>query len=195
MLLIFLDIETTGLDPDKHRILEIAYRIVESTTNHSIVSYLSTIQQPLEVWKQADPKSLQINGFTWEDSLKGKSEKVVGSEILNDLNRVKLGESEGVFICQNPSFDRAFFIQLINTDLQYHYKWPYHWLDLASMYWAIQLKNNPEFPNQIKEIDLSKNKIAGYYGIPEEDSPHRAMNGVDHLIACYQAIFNKNLGC
>jgi oligoribonuclease len=37
-------------------------------------------------------------------------------------------------------------------------------------------------------INLSKNAIGKRFGIPEESQPHRAMNGVEHLIRCYQAV-------
>ncbi len=187
MYLIFLDTETTGLNPEKHRIIEIAYKVVDSITRRVVVSYESIVAQPLEVWAAADPESLKINGFTWEQTLHGQSERVVASEIENDFHRLELGQREGVFICQNPSFDRAFFLQLINADVQEGFGWPYHWLDLASMYWATCLISNKH--PITKESDLSKNSIATYYGIPPEEEPHRAINGVKHLMACYEAIF------
>lgn len=189
MLLIFLDTETTGLNPEKHRILEIAYKVIDSATGNVLNSYESIVTQPAEVWAEADPESLSINGFNWEQNLHGQSEKVVASEISNDFNHLQLGEKEAVFICQNPSFDRAFFLQLINSDLQTHYGWPYHWLDLASMYWAVRLLKDKQSAHILKEQDLSKNSIAKQYGVPPEELPHRAMNGVKHLIACYEAIF------
>jgi len=189
MYLIFLDTETSGLNPEKHRILEIAYKIIDSITGRTVNSYSSVIAQPAEVWAQSDPTSLEITGFYWEDLLKGKTEKIVACEIANDLNCLDLANQEAVFICQNPSFDRSFFIQLINADLQEYYGWPYHWLDLASMYWTIYLLKNHGDTKIFKEHDLSKDAIAKSYGIPTEQLPHRAMNGVNHLIACYTAIF------
>ena len=190
MYLIFLDTETTGLNPEKHRILEIAYKVVDTASGHVLISYESVVSQPAEVWAEADPASLDVNGFEWEDTLEGKSEKVVASEISNDLNRLRLGEKEGVFVCQNPSFDRSYFIQLISIDLQEHYGCPYHWLDLASMYWAVRLMQDRKSTEALKESGLSKNQIAKHYHLPPEERPHRAMNGVNHLIACYDAIFN-----
>jgi oligoribonuclease len=189
MHLIFLDTETTGLNPEKHRILEIAYRVIDSLRGKVVISYSSIVAQPPEIWAAANPASLQINGFIWEDLLHGKSEKVVASEIANDFNHLGLGNKEAVFLCQNPSFDRSFFIQLINAEIQENYGWPYHWLDLASMYWAARFLQSP--PKNFKESDLSKDEIAKHYGIPAEPLPHRAMNGVNHLIACYEAIFAK----
>jgi len=191
MLLIFLDTETTGINPAKHRSIDIAFKVIEMGSVHVQVSYESIIHQSAEVWAQADPKSLEINGLTWEKTLQGKSEKVVAAEIINDLNHLGIGEKEAAFMCQNPSFDRAFFAQLIGVDLQQQYGWPYHWLDLASMYWAVLLLQQPEKIKALKEHDLTKDNIAKQYGLSAETSPHRAMNGVDHLICCYRAIFEK----
>ncbi len=189
MYLVFLDTETTGLNPENHRIIEIAYKVVDSKAKRVVFSYETIISQPLEVWAAADPDSLKISGFIWEDLLHGKIEKVVADEIALDLNHLGLGTSEGVFICQNPSFDRAFFLQIINPDMQESYGWPYHWLDLASMYWALCHKEG--VTSIVKEKDLSKDAIAAHFGIPAEVQPHRAMNGVKHLMACYEALFGK----
>jgi oligoribonuclease len=191
MYLIFLDTETTGLDPEKHRILEIAYKIFDTISDKFVVSYESVVAQPEAVWALADFESLTINGFQWEESLKGKTEKVIASEISNDLNRLGLREKKGVFICQNPSFDRAFFIQLIHTDIQRSFGWPYHWLDLASMYWTYRLMHHSHAAKELQESDLSKNEIAKFFSIQPEQEPHRAMNGVKHLILCYEEIFGK----
>jgi oligoribonuclease len=191
MLLIFLDSEMTGLNPEKHRLLEIAYVVMDSITGRHLLTYEAIISQPSEVWAEANPESLKINGFTWEKTLSGKSERAVAAEIANDLNHLQLDKRGGVFICQNPSMDRLFFCQLLSVDLQGEYGWPYHWLDLASMFWAVRLMENKKSASEIKEEGLSKNKIARFYGLPPEKSPHSALGGVDHLIACYEAMFGK----
>lgn len=180
MLLIFLDTETTGLDPSKHRALEIAFKVVDS--NQVVVSYETLIAQSDEVFAAADPESLKIHGITRQIALKGKSEATVAAEIVNDLNHAGIREKGGVFICQNPSFDRAFFIQLISVEEQKAMRWPYHWLDLASMYFALH-------PTVTREKELSKNQIARALGLPPEKEPHRAMNGVNHLVECFEALF------
>jgi DNA polymerase-3 subunit epsilon/oligoribonuclease len=191
MYLIFLDTETTGINPEKHRLLEIAYKVVDSITGKTIIGYESIVAQTEEVWAEADPLSLSYTGLQWEEILKGKTEKVVASEIENDLNQLNLREKSGVFICQNPSFDRSFFLQIINAEMQEHYGWPYHWLDLASMYWAVNLLRNRTSTLLFKEGDLSKDEIAKHLRLGPEQSPHRAMNGVNHLMACYEALLGK----
>lgn len=191
MYLVFLDTETSGLNPEKHRAIEIAYRVADTSTGQFVLRYETLITQTAEVWAEADKGSLQVHGLTWEDLLQGKTERFVAEEIVSDMDHLKLGTKGGVFICQNPSFDRIFFNQLINTELQEHLGWPYHWLDLASMYWAARHLQSPQDVKTIKESDLSKNQIASHYGIAPESLPHRAMNGVNHLIACYEALFGK----
>lgn len=189
MLLIFLDSETTGLNPEKHRIVEIAFRIFDSAVKKFVVSYDALLSQPEEVWDRADPQSLEINGLTWDTNLKGKTEERVAAEVIEIFNHAHLKEQGGVFIGQNPSFDRAFFSQIIPIEVQEEYHWPYHWLDLASMYFAKKQLQDPTILMKMQESDLSKDKIAHTLGLSKEARPHRAMNGVNHLISCYEALF------
>jgi len=186
MLGIFLDIETTGLNPQKHRAIEIAIKVIDLFSGVEKKSYESIIYQPKEVWDNCDPNSLVINGFSWGKLLSGQSESTVAEQIIFFLNDLNIQRGMAVFICQNPSFDRAFFTQLIDVDIQEQHKWPYHWLDFASMYWAIYIKETVEEGVFSSDVNLSKDNIAKKYGLPPETSPHRAMNGVDHLILCYK---------
>jgi oligoribonuclease len=193
MLAIFLDTETTGLDPIRHSPIDVAIKVIDVTTEDVKGSYQTIVKQPEEVWKRADPVSLEINGYTWEKVLTGKEPNVVAEEIIQLLKNLGVERDNAVFICQNPAADRAFFTQLIDVYTQEKLKWPYHWLDLASMYWAMYVKKNKKdgksFP---KEMLLSKNSIAKAYGLPIEQEPHNAMGGVDHLIKCYEVVLGVN---
>ncbi|MCH9633540.1 MAG: hypothetical protein S4CHLAM7_02680 [Chlamydiae bacterium] len=186
MIGIFLDIESNGLDIQKHRAIEIALKFIDLSSKKEIDSYESIIYQPPEVWELSDPNSLKVNGFTYEKIAHGPTEEQVTKEILNLFKMHQIHRNCAVYICQNPSFDRSFFAQLVTPKLQEEKLWPYHWLDLASMFWALQLK-----AHQLKEeappweIGISKNKIAHFLGLGEEKMPHKAMQGVEHLVECY----------
>ncbi len=184
MLGIFLDAETNGLNPHKHSLLQVAYKIVNVESGELIHAYEAIIAQTQEQWKQGDPNSLQINEFTWEEVSNGLTPAQVAPEILNAFSAHRIQRGEAVFICQNPSFDRAFFSQLIDPDLQESLNWPYHWLDLASMFWATHIKKPPYG----WETGVSKDKISERYALSPETKPHRAMNGVNHLLLCYEAV-------
>lgn len=185
MLGIFLDTETNGLDATKHRVLEISIKIVKLTTGAVCDTLTALVFQPDEVWSQSDPRSLEVNGFTKEMTDQGRREDDVAEDVKKLFDKHGIVRGGAVFICQNPSFDRIFFSQLIAPDEQEARKWPYHWLDLASMYWGKLLSSGEALP---WERGFTKDKIAQAFNIPSEEAPHRAERGVDHLIACYQAV-------
>lgn len=189
MLTVFLDQETTGLDPIKHRLLEIAFKIFDVNTGELKAKYESIVNQPYEVWESRDPSGIEINGFTWEQVQSGKDPVMIGQDIIELFANLDIRRGKAVFVCQNPGFDRAFFAQLIDVDTHEKLDWPYHWLDLASMYWTTRLKESREkripFP---EELLTSKDEICKFYNLPKEQLPHRAMNGVNSLINCYHAV-------
>lgn len=189
MRAIFLDSETTGLDTSRHRPIDIAFKIIDVASDEVVGAYQSLIKQPESEWEKRDPASMLINGYTWEEIQGGKEPEVVAKEIIEIFTQAGIQRLKAVFICQNPAFDRGFFSQLIDVYTQDRLNWPYHWLDFASMYWALLAQQsadeNQPFP---VEINLSKNEIAKRQGLPIEEVPHRAMRGVDHLIMCYRAV-------
>lgn len=184
MLGVFLDTETNGLNPHKHCILELAYKIIDVATGEEKHSYDVVIKQSRLNWDKGDPHSLIINGFTFEKTEGGTPVEEVSGRIITDFAQHGIRRDKAVFICQNPSFDRAFFSQIIDPDLQESLGWPYHWLDLASMYWAKQVGKSPS----PWETGVAKDKISETYSLPPEAKPHKAMNGVNHLLGCYQAV-------
>jgi oligoribonuclease len=188
MLAVFLDLETSGLDPERHRILELAFKIVDVHTGDVLCTYNKGIRQPSDVWDRRDLASVEFNGFTWEKNILGQDEESISLEIIQIFTDLKIQRGKAVFICQNPSFDRAFFSRLIDVYLQESYHWPYHWLDFASMYWALLMNKSGHDHPFPREINLSKNAIASHYGLPEETEPHCAINGVNHLILCYGTV-------
>lgn len=189
MLAVFLDQETTGLDPTKHNVLEIALRIYQVEADLEIASYETVVKLSVESWAHRNHTSVEINGFTFQESSAGKEIIKIREEIIALFNETKIIRGGAVFICQNPAFDKGFFSQIVDVEMQEQLHWPYHWLDLASMFWLIRIgearQQQKPFPT---EMDLSKDQIAKYFDIPPEQKPHRAMNGVDHLLACYHAV-------
>lgn len=189
MIGIFLDIESNGLNPRVHKPIEVALKLVELESQNEVAAYESVIQVDPSDWELSDPNSLEVNGFTYEMTKPGKTEEVVQKEIIDLFNSHHIHRDQAVYICQNPSFDRSYFSLLISPELQEKNSWPYHWLDLASMFWALQLEKQKIHGAKAPwETGISKNKIARALGLDEEANPHRAMNGVNHLIECYFAL-------
>ncbi len=189
MLAIFLDIEATGLDFFIHRSVDFALKIIDVSTGIEKFTYQSIIKQPLSVWEKRDPSSIEINGFTWEKLQSGLEEGQVRKEIIQIFSDLGVVRGRAVYICQNPAFDRGFFSQIIDISTQEEMNWPYHWLDFASMFWALRIKQvNQSHESFPVEMNLSKNAIAEHYHLPVEMEPHSALNGVNHLLLCYRTV-------
>lgn len=191
MLGIFLDTETTGLHFNRHCPIDIAFKVMDLQSGKILGAYQSLVKPSQEKWEQRDPISMGINGLTWEEVAKGTDSDTVGKEVISFFSGMQIQRTNAVFICQNPSFDRAFFNQLVDVYVQELLNWPYHWLDLASMYWMARTRQAKETGIPLPDkLSFSKDEIAKYYQLPTESSPHRAQAGVDHLILCYQAVMN-----
>lgn len=186
MLGVFLDIETNGLDPFVHIPLEIACKIVDLKRGTLLSEYERVIRSSESDWSHCDSYSLLVNGFRKDEILSGVPKEVVSKEIQELFLTCNIRRGNAFFICQNPSFDRPFFGKIISAYKQEELLWPYHWLDLASMFWAKVLVTEQvvhEF-----NLNVSKDTIAGRLGLPSEERPHKAMNGVNHLLACYSEL-------
>lgn len=189
MLGIFLDVETTGLDASKHRVIELAFQIYHMPTGSKRAMGHYLIKQPREVWDLSDPVSLEVNGFTYGDLTDGITEQEAAASIKALFIQLGIERGKAVFICQNPAFDKVFFAQLISIYTQEELRWPYHWLDFASMYWTLKTRKLIQEGLQWPEkLSVSKDVIAEEYQLPKETQPHRAMNGVEHLINCYRHV-------
>jgi len=186
---IFLDTETSGLDPQKHVILEIAFKLVDMVRGKIIGSYQSIADVSPEEWQRASPEALKVNGFKWEDVVGQKPLKEIGSEIKREFENYKIDKENACYFCQNPTFDRAFFTHIFSEEEQCKNQWPYHWLDLASINWGLEMQRYVSGESkEFRQGGFSKDKIAARHGLPPEDTPHRAMNGVDHLLEIYRHI-------
>ena len=200
MKAVFVDIETTGLDVSMHVAIDIALIVVDLNDYSYMHEYTSCITCDAYDWWCSDPKALEVNGYSSFNHPKiAKDDWIVSEEIENFLIEHEIVQGKAFFICQNPSFDRPFFVQLICHDRQIEMNLPYHWLDLASMYWIkffgcfhpipSAYCIIPEFAH---EISLSKDSIAKHLGIPPEIKPHKAIGGARHLLECYKGIIFNN---
>ncbi|SCA58414.1 Uncharacterized protein AB751O23_AB_00180 [Chlamydiales bacterium SCGC AB-751-O23] len=185
---IFLDIESNGLDPRRHEVIEIAFVIRHLKSGETLETFETLAHIDKELWKLSDTESLKVNGFTYDQLKNAPNTASIGEEIHKIFTRQRIVRGQAFFICQNPSFDRAFFSKLVPIYQQEKYNWPYHWLDLASMYWGKTSDTYLQSPGKEPLLNLSKNFIAKQLGLPPESSPHKALNGVEHLIACYEKL-------
>lgn len=166
--MVVLDIETTGLNPLKHSIVEIGALDFNNSSNQ--------FYKKCRIFKGAeiDSVALKINGYNKSDLL--------------DLNRMSLKELVTSFIewidkienrtiaGHNVDFDINFLRESIKRyDIDYTFG--FRKVDQHSLVYANYLKLNKKPPFKNGVSSLNGNKIMNYVGLPEEPQPHTGING------------------
>lgn len=161
MNLCFVDIETTGLDAQKHEIIEIG-------AIHTDGAKLESYVLPSHI-ETADPESLAINGYTekgWQ-----QMDAITLPDALQSLNVIANG---AYFIAYNATFDWS-FLQKAYSDYGIEPNFHYHRLDLMTLVWG----GADDPPLSLREFCLVN-------GLETEPSVHRAINGAKCALAAYK---------
>lgn len=146
--LVFIDIETTGLDRHKHEITEIGCIIVNGESFEIIEEYSAKVK-PLHI-RTADPRALKISGYLpekWKDAKRIK-------EVLQKISEMS---EEGMIAGWNIAFDWA-FIEENFKKLKIESSFNYHKIDVQAIAYAKLYKNK-----NIKSLKMRS--IAQHFGI------------------------------
>lgn len=162
MTLVFLDTETTGLDPDRHEIWELAYAI-DAGPIHS-----GTIVHSL---RHADPVALRLNGYY--DRVHALAEQTQ----MHDLELgAKIALDGATLVAANPAFDAAFLRARWGAT-----PWHYRMLDIEAFAAGIL---GWDAPKGLRDISEALNRLG--FTVPSPD--HSAGADVDTLRECYYAL-------
>ena len=100
MKFVIIDTETTGLDPDKHEVIEFGAVVL---IDHKVVEKLEIKIQPRAIYT-ADPEAMRVNGYNeykWRFAL---SQQDAARMIWTFIERHR----DGVTVGHNLNFDRKF---------------------------------------------------------------------------------------
>ncbi len=107
-LFVAIDVETTGLDPAQHEICQFGYTIftretIFANTAHDV--YVSPHAR-----SKAQPKALEVNGFTAERMSHGVPLEVVAARFETEMMRMRdrIDDCRLNAVYHNASFDVAF---------------------------------------------------------------------------------------
>lgn len=168
--LTFFDIETTGLDPVKNEILELAAIEIDVQTLEVIRSY-ATKTKPVRM-ETAHPRALEVCGYRPEDWTEAKDLKVALQEVHSLLYRCIPGG-------HNVTFDIRFLEQAYR---QHYLPSPeFHSLHVDTQSIVGELRTEGLYP---AKRSLSLDSVAGYFDV-QRPSPHRAY---DDVVACIEVI-------
>ena len=162
MTLVYLDTETTGLDPDRHEIWELAYAVDDGPI-HSGVMFHSL--------RHADPKALAMNGY-W-DRTRDATPKA-WQQLENGARTALEGAT---LVGANPAFDAAFLRARWGVA-----PWRYRLLDVEA--YAMGALGYDQ-PKGLKDIAATL-AIGEGFDIPSPD--HSAAGDVATLRACHLAL-------
>ncbi|MEM7601607.1 MAG: exonuclease domain-containing protein [Verrucomicrobiota bacterium] len=184
--LVVIDLETTGTDPQKHGLVDIAARLVFDELDRS--SEFSQVCEPPSgtVWdsgawavngrlpERCDPGEVDPNWTSEEEAIHG----LIGW----------LGASEKVMIAGiNPHFDRDF---LIVRGRRYH-------LDLEAMFShrVFDLHTLAVFAalQRVKSLNQTSSEIYRTFGEEPEADPHTAEEGVRREWELISKLINQGL--
>lgn len=172
----FVDLETTGLDPARHEIIEVACLVAEPASAGGAISWRVADELELKVkptrLESADPEALRINGYRESDWLFAATLEQAMKTLAEKIN-------DTVVVAQNVTFDwsfleRAFAAAGVTPKIFYHK------LDLASMAYG-KLFRRDDFQK------FSLKALADYFGV-ENVRAHSALSDTRVTFQIFQKL-------
>ena len=170
------DIETSGIDPDSHEILEIALLVVDQ---HSL-DVLDTLElkvRPDHI-ETASATALVHNGYNEADWANAVS-------LAEALRLYASKTKDAVFCSHNVTFDWGFLARAFSQTRVGH-EMDYHRIDLFTAAWALLGDDRP--------ADIRLDTIALHLGIEAEAVPHRALGGARTAQRVLKALLDQQEG-
>lgn len=150
---VFVDVETTGLNPQEHEIIEIA---VVHATYGSVLFHSKIAPEHIDT---ASPEALEINGYTTEEWADAPSFEDIEDRLRNLLEGKTLAG-------HNTAFDKAFILAAFAKRSKIPPKVSYKVLDTATLVYEHLIPIT-------KWAHYSLWCAATFLGMPE-DTKHRA---------------------
>jgi len=143
-VLALIDVETTGLDPDRHEMIDIGAIYIESDGRE--LGRFFVRMHPAHP-ERADPGAQAVNGFSVErwQSLRAVS-AAEAADRFEAFHQSVAKDRKVIFTAFNVWFDQAFVSRWLAREQRSFRHW-YHYqvLDLPSMTWARGLRGLPSF--------------------------------------------------
>jgi len=184
--MIVLDIEASGVNPEKHSIVSIGAIELKNPNNQ--------FYDECKVWDGAhiDPEALEVNGFT-EEELLDPSKKTEAEITKAFIAWATAIEGDRTLAGQNVSFDRD-FIKHAAGRAGLDYPFAVRTIDTHTLAYMHMVKAGiiPPYANHRSALNLDA--VLNYCGIPDEPQPHNALTGaMSHAEVVSRLLYDKKL--
>ena len=166
--MIVLDIETTGLDPGRHSIIEVGALDFDCPGNY--------FNERCQIWDGAeiDSKALEINGLTLNEI---KDQTILTQkELISNFMIWADQIADKTIAGQNVDFD-IYFLNESSKRCGLNLSLGKRKVDQHSIVYAHFIKRNIRPPLKDGFSNLNSDLIMNYVGLPSEPKPHRALTG------------------
>ncbi len=190
--MIVVDVETSGMDPEKSSILSIGAVDFSNPENQFYAECYMWEGAEIEEGDGKNLKcALEVNGFSREevhDKTKN-SEKQLLEKFFTWIDSCE----EQTFGGQNPFFDNKFIAAAAKRGNLSWWLWD-RLIDLHTLGYTHYLKRGLTPPLRNKKTSIRLDSILVYVGLPEEPKPHHALTGAKvEAEAFSRLLFGKNL--
>jgi DNA polymerase-3 subunit epsilon len=174
--LAFIDVETTGFDPDTHELIEIGLVLVrqsENSTKFEVIEELELKIKPERI-EDADPQALRVNGYD-------ESAWLFASDLKDAMTVFQEKTKDAIFVAHNLVFDYSFISHAFKkTGLEN--KMHYIKIDTITLAFAKLHKNN-----DVERFSL--HKLTQHFGI-ENERAHSALPDTRATFELYKKLMN-----
>ena len=178
-LVAITDIETTGLDPFKHDIIDLGSVLVDHSMQ--VVDELELKIKPT-FYHPPEKKALQINGYNeaeWQDAIDIKSALTEYSDFARDA----------IFAAYNVTFDWS-FVSAAFKKYKTENTMSYHRVDIMSMF-ALKVMIATAIGEDDIPEGVSLKNACERLGVEPEPDIHRAMNGAKTAYAVLKTLHQE----
>lgn len=185
--MICLDIEASGLIPDRHSIVSLGALSLSDPNNRFYME--------CQIWDGAriQEDALAVNGFTEKEIV--DTSKATEAELTRTFLEWSRHFSNRTLAGQNVSFDRD-MLRAATGRAKLSWDLAHRTIDSHSLCWMHMINRGIEPPidEQHRRSALNLDSILNYCGIPGEPKPHNALTGaLCHAEVIHRLLYNLPL--
>ena len=184
--MIVVDVETTGINPDKHAIVSIG--AVEFEHAHNQFYGECRIEKGVEV----DPQAMSVNGMSKADITDPK--KPTLAELTQEFDEWVKSVVDITLGGQNVTFDLRMLWGAYRKMPQLRAPFGYRTVEMHTLAYTHMKRRGIKIPTRHNRSNIDTDAIHKYVGLPEEPKPHHALTGAKmEAEALSRLMYGKNL--